>query len=123
MNTDPEMYFGALNLLTFGFSVIAAVLAIDMYALLRTGEFGRTWRILIVASVIFVLSQVLDMSGHLLGSANAFKIGQVVQLIFIIAVAYAFYRQRQVYTRKLQRMQSFPEEDDDDPYGNMDNDQ
>ena len=110
MNTSPETYAGVLNLLTFGFSIFAAVLAIDMYALLRTGQFGRTWRILIVASVIFVMLQVLQMSGGLLDPGVAQKLSQVTELIFVIALTYAFYRQRQVYSFKLKHERAAEEE-------------
>jgi len=110
MNTSPETYTSVLNFLTFGFSIIAAVLAIDMYALLRTGQFGRTWRILIVASVIFVMLQVLQMSGGLFNPGVAQKLSQVTEFMFVIALTYAFYRQRQVYSFKLKHERDAEEE-------------
>jgi hypothetical protein len=92
-------------------SIIAAVLAIDMYSLLRVGQFGRTWRILIVASVVFVLLQVLRMTDLLLNVEAAHDLSQVVELVFAITLAYAFYRQRSLYTCKLKRQQDSDAED------------
>lgn len=45
-----------LTLISFAISVGAAVLAIDTYRLLRTGEVGHSWRILIIASVLFAFT-------------------------------------------------------------------
>lgn len=114
MNATPERYIGVLNFLTFGVSVIAAVLAIDMYGLLRIGQFGKTWRVLIVASVIFVLIQVLRLAGILLQLQIASHLIQVANLIFALAFAYAFYCQRSVYSGKLKRRDHGDPEDDDD---------
>lgn len=103
MNTTPETYLGILNFLSFGFSIIAAVLAIDMYALLRTGQYGRTWRLFIIASVLFVLFQVLQMVYVLRGSLEAHRLSQVVELVFVMTLAYAFYRQRQLFSCNMKR--------------------
>ena len=102
MNIDstPTTFIGILNFLTFGISIIAAVLAIDMYSLLRVGQSGRTWRILIVASVVFVLLQVLQLMEVLLRMEIANELSQIVALIFAMAFAYAFYRERANYTCK-----------------------
>lgn len=110
MNTTPATYFGILNFLTFGISIIGAVLAIDMYSLLRVGESGRTWRILVIASVLFVLLQVLRMIETLLHLEVANELGQIAALIFAIAFAYAFYRQRAIYTCKSKHESSHMED-------------
>ena len=59
---NNDSYIGLLSFLSFGFSVMAAVLAIDMYALLRTGQFGKTWRVLIISTVMFALMQALKLA-------------------------------------------------------------
>jgi len=114
MNSSPTTYLGILSFLTFGISLIAAVLAIDMYGLLRVGQSGRTWRILIVASVIFVLLQVLRMATILLHLEITDELSQIVGLIFAIAFAYAFYRQRAIYTCKLKHKEEDDVDTDDD---------
>jgi hypothetical protein len=91
-------YVGLLSFFSFAFSVIAAVLAIDLYALLRTGRSGSTWRVLITASVIFALmhalrlAQALDFDLPLLTNLS-----EIVELVFVMALAYAFYLQRKVF--------------------------
>lgn len=112
MNSSPVTYIGILSFLTFGLSVIAAVLAIDLYGLLRVGQSGRTWRILIVASVIFVLLQVLRLAQLILHLEVASELSQVAELVFVIALAYAFYRERSLYTCKLKRKNEDNEEDE-----------
>jgi hypothetical protein len=113
MNSTPTTYIGILNFLTFGISIIAAVLAIDMYGLLRVGQSGRTWRILIVASVVFVLLQVLRLATILLHFEIANELSQIVGLIFAIAFAYAFYRQRAIYSCKLNQREDNAEDHTD----------
>lgn len=99
MNASAESPLGLLTFLSFGFSIIAAVLAIDMYKLLRTGGFGRTWRLLIIASVMFVLLQVLRL-GEVLNfeAVTEAHLAQIVELCFVITLAYAFYNQRKAFT-------------------------
>ena len=115
MISSPETYIGVINFLTLGVSVIAAVLAIDMYGLLRIGQFGQTWRVLIVASVLFVLIQVLGLSTMLLHLEVTDELEQIAELIFAIALAYAFYSQRALYSGKLKERddESDTESDDD----------
>ncbi len=107
MNASADSPLGLLTFLSFGFSIIAAVLAIDMYKLLRSGGFGRTWRLLIIASVIFVLLQVLRMAEVLNFEPIAEeRLAQIVELCFVITLAFAFYNQRNVFTQARRRMGS-----------------
>lgn len=118
---------GLLSFLSFAFSVIAAVLAIDMYKLLRTGEFGKTWRLLIIASVMFALLQMLRMAEILNWRAiDVSHLAQVVELVFVISLAYAFYLQRSAFTHEHkkakdtfdedEKVEALPAEDEDVPY-------
>lgn len=91
-------YVGLLSFFSFIISVIAAVLAIDLYALLRTGRSGSTWRVLIIASVMFALMQALRLAALLrFGGLGLTRLSEIVELIFVMALAYAFYLQRQVF--------------------------
>ena len=94
---------GSVGFLTFGawvFSVIAAVMAIDMYSLLRTGEFGRSWRVIIIASVILALTLGLRLGEivNFQGMEHA-NLSQIGSLMFVMALAYAIFLQRQVFTK------------------------
>jgi hypothetical protein len=94
-------YVGLLSFCSFAFSVIAAVLAIDLYALFRTGRSGATWRVLIIASVIFALMHVLRLAELL--NFSAFRrthLSEIVELIFVMALAYAFYLERRTFGRR-----------------------
>jgi hypothetical protein len=91
-------YVGLLSLLSFGLSVIAAVCAIDMYTLTRTGEFGKTWRVLIIASVMFALMQVLRIAELLNWQAfKRYQLSEIVELMFVMSLAYAFSLQRKAF--------------------------
>jgi hypothetical protein len=96
---DNGAYLGLLSFLSFGLSVIAAVLAIDMYTLLRTGEFGKSWRVMIIASVMFALVQALRMAEHLEWKFADYGLSQIAELMFVMALAYAFFLQRRTFTR------------------------
>jgi len=101
---------GLLSFLTFGLSIIAAVLAIDMYTLLRTGQFGSSWRVMIIASVIFVLVQVLRLAEVLHWEAfQVYALTQIVELVFVMSLAYAFFLQRQAFTRVARKSKSSEE--------------
>jgi len=112
MNASADSPLGLLTFLSFGFSIIAAVLAIDMYKLLRSGGFGRTWRLLIIASVIFVLLQVLRLAEVLnFEPILEERLAQIVELCFVITLAFAFYNQRNVFTQARRRVAVDSDED------------
>lgn len=98
---DTSSPLGLLSFLTFGISVIAAVMAIDMYKLLRTGDFGKTWRLLIIACVMFALLQALKLAELLNFRAMAqFQLSEIVELCFVLALAFAIYQQRSLFSRQ-----------------------
>src|SRR5690349_8020865 len=87
-----------LSFISFCISVIAAVIAIDMYRLLRTGQFGASWRVLIIASVMFALLHALRFGEHFdFTPWTTFHLSDVVEFVFVIALAYAFFLQRQTF--------------------------
>lgn len=99
-----EPVIGLLSFLSFAFSVIAAVIAIDMYALLRTGQFGKTWRLLIIATVMFALMQALRLAEILnFQTFQRYHLSEVVELMFVISLTYAFYLQRSVFMGREQK--------------------
>jgi hypothetical protein len=90
---------GLLAFAAFALSMIAAVIAIDMYTLLRTGESGKVWRVLIIASVLFALAQVLRFAEAVQwqGWSQRYALSQVAELVYVTALVYAFYMQRQAF--------------------------
>jgi len=87
------------TLFCFLLSVGAAAIAINLYSLLRTGQIGASWRVLIIASVLFSLGQAVrlaEVSG--VPYAQEMRLSAVVDLIFVLALAYAFFLQRQVFS-------------------------
>lgn len=102
---DGSSLEGVFSFFTFALSVIAAVMAIDMYALLRTGEFGKTWRVLIIASVMLALSQALRVAGLLNWKIiQQTHLAEVAQMAFVIMLAYAFHLQRTAFANRTIRM-------------------
>jgi len=91
-------YIGLLSFFAFCLSVIAAVLAIDMFRLLRTGEFGGSWRVLIIASVVYAFVQATRMAEFLdWNKWNPHALSQIAEMMFALSLAYAFYLQRKAF--------------------------
>ena len=86
------------TLLSFAFSVVAAVLAIDMYRLLRTAEIGNSWRILCISTVIFAFTLALRLAENFQwGGLNRYQLSRFSEVLFLFGLAYAFYLQRQAF--------------------------
>ena len=85
-------------LFSFLTSIGAAVLAINLYPLLRVGRNGESWRVLIIAAVLFALMQVLHFC-EIIGVPymSALRLSSIIQMVFGLALAYAFFLQRQVF--------------------------
>jgi hypothetical protein len=87
------------TLCCFVFSVVAAGIAINLYSLLRTGQIGASWRILIIASVLFALVQAVKLAEVLRAPAgSSTRLSALIELVFVLALAYAFFLQRQVFS-------------------------
>ena len=99
MNALLSSYTVVSTLFCFLFSVGAAVLAIHLYSLLRTGQIGASWRVLITASVLYALVQAVKLA-EVIGVpyASSLHLSGIIELVFVLALAYAFYLQRQVFT-------------------------
>ena len=92
-------YVQLLTLLSFSMAVVAAVLAVDMYRLLRTAEVGHSWRILCIASVVFALTLALRMAEMFdWGGLKSYELSRYGEAMFVFALAYAFYLQRKVFS-------------------------
>jgi hypothetical protein len=110
MNDDP--IFGVLAFLSFAASVVAAVLAIDMFAISRTGQFGPAWRVLIIASVMFALVQALRIASFFDWHAlQRYGLSQIVELMFALSLAYAIYLQRHAFSARSELRQDKDELD------------
>ena len=85
-------------LFSFATSIGAAALAINLYPLLRVGRTGASWRVLIIAAVLFALMQALRFC-EIVGVPymSALQLSSIVEMIFGLALAYAFFLQRQVF--------------------------
>jgi hypothetical protein len=97
-------YVGITALLSFFISVGAAVFAINLYSLLRTGRVGASWRVLIIATVMFALGQAVRLA-EIFGVplASDLHLSSVIELAFVISLLYAFYLQRQVFENEKRR--------------------
>ena len=92
-------YLQLLTLISFSVSVVAAVLAIDMYRLLRTAEVGYSWRILCIASVLFAFTLALRLAEHFQwGGLHVYELSRISETMFVFALAYAFYLQRRAFS-------------------------
>ncbi|BCM89868.1 hypothetical protein IAD21_01716 [Abditibacteriota bacterium] len=99
---------------SFVLSVGAAALAIRLYSLLRTGQMGASWRVLIIASVLFALLQTVRLAEAVSPSVRMMHFSSVVEVVFILALAYAFWLQKQVFEEHSRRSQPKEREDDEE---------
>lgn len=85
-------------LFSFLTSIGAAVLAINLYPQLRVGRTGASWRVLIIAAVLFALMQALRFC-EIVGVPylSGLRLSSIVEMVFGLALAYAFFLQRQVF--------------------------
>lgn len=98
MNASSS-YAVVSTLCCFLLSVGAAAIAINLYSLLRTGQVGASWRVLIIASVLFALMQAVKLAE--VGGvpyAASLHLSSIIELVFVLALAYAFYLQRRVFS-------------------------
>jgi hypothetical protein len=101
-------YIGLLPFFSFAISVIAAVVAIDMFRLLRTGQTGKSWRVLSIAAVIYALMQALRMAEFLHWKTfSTAGLSQIAELMFVLALAYSFYLQRKLFSEMSARRGEF----------------
>ena len=101
--------------LSFVLSIGASILAINLYSLLRTGHMGASWRVLTIAAVIFSLLQAVKLFEIVIPAAQL-HLSAVVEVIFIIALAYAFYLQRCVFQEfHARRVETERDEDEIEP--------
>ncbi|PQV65474.1 hypothetical protein B1R32_101216 [Abditibacterium utsteinense] len=95
----PSSYAVISTLFCFLLSVGAAFIAINLHSLLRTGQVGESWRVLIIASVLFALVQAVKLA-EVCGVPYAAELhlSSIIELVFVLALAYAFYLQRLVFS-------------------------
>ncbi len=103
-------YLQFLTLLSFAFSVVAAVLAIDMYRLLRTAQVGHSWRILCISSVLFAFTLALRMAESFeWGGLHRFQLSRFSEVMFLFGLAYAFYLQRHAFSHPKESRDDLPQ--------------
>lgn len=104
-------YLQFLTLLSFTFSVLAAVLAIDMYRLLRTAQVGNSWRILCISSVLFAFTLALRMAESFdWGGLHRFQLSRFSEVMFLFGLAYAFYLQRAAFSHSKESHDEMPQQ-------------
>jgi hypothetical protein len=87
-----------ISLVSFVVAVVAAVWAIELYRLLRAGEGGHAWRVLIIASAVFAVQQLYAI-GRGLGYFEFAGVAEITEVVFVTLLAYAFYTQRRAFFR------------------------
>ena len=115
MNDSLSSYAVISTLCCFLLSVGAAAIAINLYSLLRTGQIGASWRVLITASVLFSLFQAVKLAevGGVPYMASL-HLSSIIELVFVLALAYAFWLQRLVFSEARRASHEENELEDDD---------
>lgn len=84
------------SFLSFIIVLFAAVWAVELYRLLKTGEIGKTWRVLIVATLVFAVHEILAMA-ETFGYIERTLATDLTDLVFVFLLAYACYLQRRAF--------------------------
>ncbi len=90
------MLYPLMSLISFFVAVVAAVWAVEMYRLLRAGEGGKAWRVLVIASVVFAVHELYSI-GRGAGVFQFEGIAEATSMAFAALLAYAFYTQRRAF--------------------------
>ncbi len=85
-----------MSVVSFVITVVAALWAVELYRLLRAGEGGKAWRVLVFATVAFAVHELYTI-GRGLGICEFGGIAEITELFFVILLAYAIYTQRQSF--------------------------
>lgn len=83
-------------LVSFIVSLLAAIWALELYQLLRTGAIGKSWKILIAAALVFMVHEVTNIV-RIFGSFGDFGLYDATKLLFVLLLAWGFYAQRHVF--------------------------
>jgi hypothetical protein len=92
----------ALRAGTFFVAIFAALVALQLYNLLKAGEIAQTWRSFIIGALVFAAWSLADFADAFF--ANLFEDGQRIQVVveilrmaFVLLFAGGLWRQRQTY--------------------------
>jgi len=83
-------------LVSFIVSLLAAVWALELYQLLRTGAIGKSWKILIAAAIVFMVHEVTNIV-RIFGTFSDLGLYDATKVLFVLLLAWGFYVQRDVF--------------------------
>lgn len=82
--------------LTFFVAIFATVWAVELHNLLKTGEVGKTWRVVTIATILFAVIEVIKFA-ELFQYFPVLHIHEYLELPFIFLLAIACYMQRKAF--------------------------
>ena len=91
-----------LRAATFFVAIFAALVAMQLYNLLKAGEIAQTWKSFIIGALVFAVWSLADFADAFF--ANLFEHGERIRLVvellrtaFVLLYAGGLWRQRQTY--------------------------
>lgn len=94
MHISPPLLI--VQALTFFAAIFATIWAIELYSLLKTGEVGKTWRVVVIATLLFAVSEILKF-GETFQYLLPLNLHEYLDLPFILLLAIACYMQRKAF--------------------------
>ncbi len=85
-----------LQALTFITAAFCAIVAAQLYLLLKTGEVGKTWRFLIMAVLLFALHSAIGFL-QTIGAQYPPILYEGTKFAVILCLAWAFYIQLRIF--------------------------
>ena len=96
-----QLYSAFMALLCLLVAIFAVILAIQLYALLKTGAIGQTWQVVIAAIVVYGIERIVYFA-QVWGFVHDLVLQftqRALELLFIVLMTFALYVQRRAFLR------------------------
>ncbi len=85
-----------VQVFTFFVAIFATVWAVELHNLLKTGEVGKTWRVVTIATVLFAVIEIIKFA-EMFEYFPDLHLHEYLELPFIFLLAIACYMQRKAF--------------------------
>ena len=96
----PEIGEEILELVNLVLAVLAAIFAVKLAALSQGGELEKTWNLMAMSAFAFAVVEVLGALKEF-GLLHVSGLGDIFELIFIVLMAYTFYKTRKSLLKRV----------------------
>ncbi|NUQ02103.1 MAG: hypothetical protein HUU35_19830 [Armatimonadetes bacterium] len=97
-----QPFEAALRAATFFVAIFAALVSLQLYNLIRTGELAQTWRSFIIGALVFAVWALTNFANTFFGDlftegGRLLLVMDLLQMVFVLLLAHGLWRQRQLF--------------------------